>query len=257
MSDRSELVLKRRDGAETGSTTIPDGATGPDGRSTRRVLDVPLGSSSRPSWRGRSHLFALVIVVPLLAVMSMRADGARAGVGLLIYAGTLCSMLLASTTYHRWVHTVRWRKIWRRADHAMIFAAIAGTYTPLALALFPTPAAIATLVVVWSAALVGATIKLANWQRADPVARTMYITNGWAGLVLIPALAAAGLVVPTILLVLGGVVYTVGALGFSRRWPTLKPTVFSYHEVWHLCTLVAAAAHLAAVWIVSARSAAS
>ena len=130
-------------------------------------------------------------------------------------------MLLASTTYHRWVHTVRWRTIWRRADHAMIFAAIAGTYTPLALALLPTTAAIATLAVVWSAALVGATIKLANWQRADPVATAMYVTNGWAGLVLIPALAAAGLVVPTVLLVIGGVVYTAGALGFARRWPTL------------------------------------
>lgn len=82
----------------------------------------------------------------------------------------------------------------------------------------------------------------------------MYITNGWAGLVLIPALAAAGLVVPTVLLLIGGVVYTAGALGFARRWPTLRPTVFSYHEVWHLCTLVAAAAHLAAVWIVSARN---
>ena len=254
MSGAPELVSKRRDGADTGSTWIPDGATGLDGRRSRRVLDVPLGSITRPSWRGRSHLFALVVAVPLLAVMSTRADGAQAGAGLLIYAGTLCSMLLASTTYHRWVHTVRWRTIWRRADHAMIFAAIAGTYTPLALALFPTTAAIATLAVVWSAALVGATIKLANWQRADPVATAMYVTNGWAGLVLIPALAAAGLVVPTVLLLLGGVVYTAGAFGFARRWPTLKPTVFSYHEVWHLCTLTAAAAHLAAVWIVSARN---
>ena len=55
-----------------------------------------------------------------------------------------------------------------------------------------------------------------------------------------------------VLLLLGGVIYTIGALGFARRWPTLKPSVFSYHEVWHLCTLTAAAAHLAAVWIVAA-----
>ncbi len=252
MSGATDLVSNRRESADTQSTLTPDAATKLDGR--RRILDVPLGSITRPSWRGRSHLFALVVAVPLLAAMTTQADGARAGAGLLIYAGSLCSMLLASTTYHRWVHTVRWRTIWRRADHAMIFAAIAGTYTPLALALLPTTAAIATLAVVWSAALVGATIKLANWQRADPVATAMYVTNGWAGLVLIPALAAAGLVVPTVLLLIGGVVYTAGALGFARRWPTLRPTVFSYHEVWHLCTLVAAAAHLAAVWIVSARN---
>ena len=65
----------------------------------------------------------------------------------------------------------------------MIFAAIAGTYTPLALTLLRTPAAIATLAMVWSGALVGATIKLADWQRADPVAagdvRRRWV--GWAG----------------------------------------------------------------------------
>ena len=71
----------------------------------------------------------------------------------------------------------------------------------------------------------------------------MYVTNGWAGLVLIPALAAAGLVVPTVLLLLGGVVYTAGALGSPVVGPPFKPTVFSYHEVWHLCTLTAAGAH--------------
>ena len=148
----------------------------------------------------------------------MGADGGRTGAGLLVYALGLCSMLLVSTIYHRWVRTLRWRTIWRRADHATIFAAIAGTYTPLCLALFPTTAAIVTLAVVWSAALVGATIKFANWQRAEPAATAMYVTNGWAGVVLIPALAGAGLVLPTVLLVLGGVIYTVGA---ARVRPSL------------------------------------
>jgi hemolysin III len=245
------LVSKRRDGAAAGLTSAPDDAARLDGRRSRGVLDVPLGTVTRPSWRGRSHLIALVVAVPLLTRMLMGADGGRTGAGILVYAVGLCSMLLVSTTYHRWVHTLRWRTIWRRADHAMIFAAIAGTYTPLCLALFPTTAAIVTLAVVWSAALVGATIKFANWQRAEPAATAMYVTNGWAGVVLIPALTGAGLVLPTVLLVLGGIIYTIGALGFARRWPTLKPSVFSYHEVWHLCTLTAAAAHLAAVWIVA------
>ena len=56
----------------------------------------------------------------------------------------------------------------------------------------------------------------------------------------------------TALLVAGGVIYTVGAIGFACRWPTLRPSVFSYHEVWHLCTLAAAATHVAAVWLVVA-----
>jgi hemolysin III len=56
---------------------------------------------------------------------------------------------------------------------------------------------------------------------------------------------------PAILVVVGGLFYTVGAVCFRRGWPKLRPAVFSYHEVWHACTVAAAAAHLAAVWMVA------
>jgi hemolysin III len=221
------------------------------GTPAHRALDDALGTIPRPSWRGRSHLIAVVVVVPLLVVMAILAPGARDRAGVIVYAVGLSSMLVASTTYHRWVHTLQWRRIWRRADHAAIFVAIAATFTPLCLALFPTPAAVFTLVLVWAAALTGATIKGIGWRRGDPIAAGMYVANGWAGLALLPALLGAGLVVPLVLLGVGGVVYTVGALGFQRSWPRLRPGVFSYHEVWHLCTLGAAGLHLATVWMVA------
>jgi hemolysin III len=214
--------------------------------------DVPLGSPTRPTWRGRSHLVALVVAAPLLVALIGIAPAGRPRAGTAIYAAGLCSMLLASTTYHRWVHTLRWRAVWRRADHAMIFVAIAGTATPLCLAVLPPTTAVVTLIVLWTAALVGATIKLCRWRRADRLATAMYVTNGWAGVVLAPALAASGSVWPGVLLLAGGVVYTAGAVGFLRQWPTLNPSVFSYHEVWHVCTLTGAAAHFAAVWLVIA-----
>jgi hemolysin III len=52
------------------------------------------------------------------------------------------------------------------------------------------------------------------------------------------------------MLLAGGVFYTVGAIGFLKRWPRLSPSVFSYHEVWHAFTIIAAAAHLTAVWTI-------
>ncbi len=195
---------------------------------------------------------AVVVAAPLLAVMAVIAPGARDRAGIIVYAVGLSSMLIASTTYHRWVHTLHWRRIWRRADHAMIFVAIAGTFTPLCLALFPTTAAVLTLTAVWAAALTGAIIKSVGWRRGDPIAAGMYIANGWAGVALVPALLGAGFVLPLVLLGLGGLVYTIGALGFSCSWPTLRPGVFSYHEVWHVCTICAAGLHLATVWMVAA-----
>jgi hemolysin III len=217
---------------------------------TTGVLDVPLGSPTRPTWRGRSHLCALIVCPPLLLHLLVIAPTPTMRAGAAVYAAGLCAMLVASTTYHRWVHTLRWRAIWRRADHAMIFVAIAGTTTPLCLAVLAPWTAAVTLVVVWSAALVGAGIKVCSWQRADRVATAMYIANGWAAILMVPALAAHGHRWPAALLIVGGLVYTVGAVGFARRWPTLTPSVFSYHEVWHACTLTGAAAHLAAVWLV-------
>ncbi len=212
--------------------------------------DVALGTPTRPSWRGRTHLIALVLSVPLLSLLIAGSDGARERWGLVIYAIGLTAMLGASTTYHRWVHTVRWRTRWRRADHAMIFLAIAGTCTPLALAVLSTRLAVVMLSIVWAAAIVGVTIKLAGWRRADRAASAMYITNGWAGTMLIPAMASNGQWTALVLLMSGGLVYTFGALGFARQWPTLRPHVFSFHEVWHLCTLAAAAAHFIAIWSV-------
>ena len=115
--------------------------------------------------------------------------GTAARAGVVVYAAGLCSMLVASTTYHRWVHSLRWRARWRRADHAMIFMAIAGTATPLCLVVLPRTAAIVTLALLWSAAVFGAVIKLTRWRRGDRLATAMYVGNGWAGVVLVMARA--------------------------------------------------------------------
>jgi hemolysin III len=215
-----------------------------------RTLDAPLGSPSRPTWRGLLHLIALLIAVPLLVALSIVSDGARTRAAVIVYAAGLCSMLTASTVYHRWVHSLRARAIWRRADHAMIFAAIAGTLTALALSTLATTTAIATLIAIWAAAATGAVVKLTQFDRADRIGSVMYVAMGWSGLVLVPALWRQRGPLGVVLLVAGGVMYTVGAAAFRRQWPTLRPATFSYHEVWHAFTIAAAGLQLAAVWIV-------
>ena len=238
-----------------GSTTSAAPAAGnrtvnTPAREVAAARDVPLGSPGRPTWRGGLHLIALCTVLPLLVVLAIVADGGRARAAVIVYAVGLCSMLTVSTTYHRWVHTLRARQLWRRADHATIFAAIAGTFTAVALISLPTGWAIALLVIVWASAITGAAVKIAARPSADRVGVVMYITTGWAGLLLIPAMWHRSFVSLWLLFV-GGVLYTVGAVAFGRQWPTLKPATFSYHEVWHALTIAAAGAHLAAVWTIA------
>jgi hemolysin III len=216
-----------------------------------RELDVPLGSATRPSWRGRLHLIGLAAAVPLTVLLAIAASGGRARGGVIVYAVGLCSMLAVSVTYHRWVHTVRARAAWRRADHATIYAAIGGTFTPLCLLAFGTVWRVVLLAVVWAAAVVGAIIKAVDWRHAHHVGVVLYLGIGWAGVLLFPAVWSRSGLLPVLLLAVGGLLYTVGAIGFGRRWPPLGPNVFSYHEVWHAFTIGAAGAHLAAIWIVA------
>ncbi|MEO6653032.1 MAG: hemolysin III family protein [Ilumatobacteraceae bacterium] len=214
------------------------------------LLDIPLGSPGRPSWRGRLHLIAFSVAVPMLVVMAIRANAAESRAAVIVYAVGLCSMLAVSTIYHRWVHTLRARAAWRRADHAMIFAAIAGTFSALALTSLSFGLGIAMLIMIWTAAAVGASFTIFDFHRANRLGVVMYIAIGWAGLALVPAVWQSNGARTVSLMVAGGVVYTVGAAGFWRRWPTLRPATFSYHEVWHAFTIVAAGLHFAAIWTV-------
>ena len=127
------------------------------------LLDAPLGTADRPSWRGRLHLIGLWSAIPLVVALAIESDGARSRAGAIVYAIGLCSMLAVSTTYHRWVHTIRARALWRRLDHATIFALIAGTCTALALTSLRTAHATIMVTVIWLAALVGVVLKLAHF----------------------------------------------------------------------------------------------
>lgn len=212
-----------------------------------RPLDAPLGSVSRPSWRGRLHLIALWLAAPSVVLLAIASDGARARAGAIVFAVGLCAMLAVSTTYHRWVHTLSARSSWRRADHATIFALIAGTCTALALTSLSTGPAIAMLITIWLAAVLGAVFKLTSFERAHRYGPVLYVGMGWSGAALVPAMWQRGGVLPVVLLLGGGLFYTVGAIAFARQWPTLRPARFSYHEVWHACTIAAAALHFAAI----------
>ncbi|MGD9751805.1 MAG: hemolysin III family protein [Acidimicrobiia bacterium] len=220
-------------------------------RDLHEPLDVPLGSPNRPVWRGRLHLLALGLAVPLIALLGSIAAGARVRAAVIVHGAGLCSMLAVSTTYHRWVHSQRWRAVLRRADHAVIFAAIAGTCSAVALLCLDTVAAIAFLIVIWTAAAIGALLKLVAFDRVHRSGVALYVVLGWSGAALVPAAWNRGGWLVLGLLLAGGITYTVGAMAFHRRWPTLRPETFSYHEVWHAATIVAAGLHLTAITVLA------
>jgi hemolysin III len=137
-----------------------------------------------------------------------------------------------------------------RIDHSTIFAAIAGTYTPVAVLGLDGWARAAVLAVVWGGTAVGVTPQWTPLVLPRWLFTAIYAVVGWAALIAMPQLYDALGWLGLGLLVGGGVAYTLGAVAYATKWPDPWPRVFGFHEVFHLWTVVGAGLHLAAIGFV-------
>lgn len=130
----------------------------------------------------------------------------------------------------------------------MIFLFIAGTYTPFCLLLLDNRATVTMLAVVWSGALAGVALKMVWPHVSRWVSAPLYLALGWVAVAILPDILHQGGVTALVLLSVGGLIYTVGAVFYALRRPNPWPTVFGHHEFFHACTLVAAICHHIAIY---------
>jgi hemolysin III len=205
-------------------------------------------TTPRPTWRGWLHAWAFVVSLATGTVLVALADGSTARWATAVYAATVSLLFGTSALYHRVTWSPRMHVVMKRLDHSMIFVFIAGTYTPFSLLVLPTRTAWILLGFAWGAALIGITIRMA-WLRSPRWLNVpLYAGVGWIALVILPDLLRHGGVTLFLLLLAGGLLYSVGAVVYALRRPDPVPAVFGYHEVFHACTLVAAVCHYVAVW---------
>ena len=184
-----------------------------------------------------------------MVLLIAAADGRQARIGAVIYALGLCSMFAASVVYHRWVHGLRARATWRRLDHAAIYAAIAGSATPLAFVSMAAGNGLALVLVLWATATSGVVLKLGHWHHGDVAGTVLYFVLSAECIVVLPAVYRSAGAVPVVLSFASGAVYIAGAIMLAMKRPALRPSAFGYHEAWHTMTVIAAATHFVAVWI--------
>lgn len=131
----------------------------------------------------------------------------------------------------------------------MIFLLIAGTYTPIGLLALPRGTARIVLGVVWLGALAGMLLKLA-WPHAPRwVGVPLYIALGWVAVFVLGDLLHTAGVAGLVLLLVGGGLYTLGALCYATRWPDPWPHTFGYHEFFHTAVTAAALCHHLTIWL--------
>ena len=199
-------------------------------------------SAVKPRLRGVLHQWAFFVSLVTGAVLVLVAPGGRATLAVSIYSVTVAGLFGVSAIYHRvnWVSAGA-RRWMRRLDHSMIFLLIAGTYTPFALLVLHGTLATAILVAVWGGALAGIVLNLVWIDAPKWLTAVVYVALGWVAVATFPALFHDLGVTPTMLIALGGVLYTIGAVVYAVRRPDPAPAVFGYHEVFHALVIAAAA----------------
>jgi len=206
----------------------------------------------KPLLRGWLHTYAFFVALVagvVLCALAATRPGVAPLVGALVYSVSICGLFGVSALYHRRVWSPRGYALMRRLDHSMIFIFIAGTYTPFSALLLPPPRATVILAVVWGGAVVGVAMKLA-WPHAPRWASApLYVALGWVAIFVLPDMLHVGGVAVLVLLLVGGVAYTVGAVFYALRRPRGWPRYFGHHEFFHACTLVAALAHHVAIYL--------
>jgi hemolysin III len=202
----------------------------------------------RPRLRGLFHQYAFIASLAAGVTLVALAEGARARIACAIYAAALVAMFGASAIYHR----VPWRSFrarsWaRRIDHSMIFVLIAGTYTPFALLALNGVLPKILLACVWGGAVLGVVLNVCWIDAPKWVTAPVYLLVGWAGVVAAPQIFTQLSVASAVLVVIGGILYTLGALAYATSWPDPLPATFGFHEVFHVLVIAAAVTQFVAV----------
>jgi hemolysin III len=201
-----------------------------------------------PRLRGVFHQYAFFAALAAGSVLVVLADGFRERFAVWFYAAALVAMLGASALYHRFPwRSAAARLRARRIDHAMIFVFIAGTYTPFALLAFTGIVPTIILSCVWGGAALGAALNIGWIDAPKWVIAPVYLLVGWVGVIAAPQVFTELNVASAVLVVGGGVLYTLGAIAYATHWPDPFPATFGFHEVFHVLVVLAATMQFVAV----------
>jgi hemolysin III len=204
----------------------------------------------KPTWRGWIHAGTAPVALILGILLVALADGTAAKVSSAIFAASSLLLFGISATYHRFDWSPKMKRALKRFDHANIFLLIAGTYTPLAVIALPQSQAVLLLSLVWGGALLGIGFRI-FWVGAPRwLYVPLYVLLGWAAMMYVVDLLAAS-VAMMVLVMVGGVLYTLGAVAYGFKRPNPIPGVFGFHEVFHTCTVLAFACQWAGILVVA------
>jgi hemolysin III len=212
---------------------------------------VRLGRMTHPV-RGVLHgIAATVFLIAGVSLALLAPPGLGRRLSLLTFGLSLVALFTTSSLYH----SIPWREVWKRRmrliDHAMIHVLVAGTFTPIAVIVLDGWLRWATLGVQWGIVGGGALHKALVRDPGRRLSVALATTQGWLALFILWPMGQRLPWTALATIAVGGILYTVGMVLLVTQRPRLWPRVFSYHEVFHLMVVAAAAVHFTAIarWV--------
>ena len=209
----------------------------------------------KPHLRGWLHAgtFPVAVTAGIVLVALSPTLAARVANG--VFTITAALLFGTSAVYHRGTWSPRAAVLLKRLDHSNIFLIIAGSYTPFSVLLLPPDRARTLLLIVWTGALAGVAFRV-FWVGAPRWLYTpVYVALGWVAVVYLADFLRGGGAVVVTLIIVGGALYSVGALVYGLKRPNPSPRWFGFHEVFHAFTVAAFVTHYAAAALATAAAA--
>ena len=204
----------------------------------------------KPTWRGWIHAATVPIAIAAGIVLIVLAQGAPAKWAGAVFMATSLLLFGNSAVYHRFNWSPKVKMVLKRIDHANILLLIAGTYTPIAVLALPPQKGLLLLCLVWGGTVLGILFRV-FWINAPRwLYVALYLALGWAAVMYMGDLFVAN-VAMMVLVCVGGLLYTGGAIVYAMKKPNPWPGHFGFHEIFHVCTVLAFLCHWAACLLIS------
>jgi hemolysin III len=209
----------------------------------------PVVQEEKPTLRGWLHAGILPIVIAGGVLLIVLGQGAAAKVAGSIFFASSFLLFGNSALYHRFNWKPRTKLTLKRIDHANIFLLIAGSYTPITMLALPFEQGLYLLIAIWSLTILGIGFRV-FWIGAPRWLYTLiYVGMGWGAIVYVRDFMAANL--PMMILILaGGLAYTIGAVVYGLKRPNPIPKHFGFHEIFHSLTVLAFGCHWTAALLI-------
>lgn len=190
-----------------------------------------------------SHLLGATAALVGTLVLALHSPTPALQVVALIYGLSMTFMFAASALYHGFKTEEGGAGLWRRLDHLAIFFMIAGSYTPICYVHLSGGWRWSMLGVQWGLVLVGVLFKLLFIGAPRKLVAMIYLVMGWIVVIPIKQLLASIATSDLLLIFLGGLSYSIGAVIYAAKRPDPLPGRFGFHEIFHVLVLVGAGIH--------------